>query len=324
MTPEQLREAFEARAGQVQFGPDPLGAVRTRIDQRGRRRLRIRLASIGGAVAATVAAVVVGVVSCQPVPGPQPLPPIGTTAPSPTAPSPTASPTPAPAVAVTVPVYWVGQQAGRSVLYREYRAATVRADTLDARIAAAVRLALSGPPLDPDYATPWPVGATVRSVTVDNGVSTVDITAAAPSPIAVQQLVWTATAVAADRQTTLSGVRLSVNGVPQGGVLTRADASTIQAALWLLSPQQGATVHSPFTVQLDGSVFEAAARLRVRDATGRVVSDQPVLLSIGAPQRGTASVTLSLAPGRYTVEAYSVSERDSTEINLDGHDITVE
>jgi hypothetical protein len=220
-------------------------------------------------------------------------------------------------------VYWVGQQAGRSVLYREYRAATVRADTLDARIAAAVGLALSGPPLDPDYATPWAAGATVRSVTVDNGVSTVDITAAAPSGIAVQQLVWTATAVAADRQTTLSGVRLSVNGVPQGGVLARADGSTTQAAIWLLSPQQGATVHSPFTVELDGSVFEAAARLRVRDATGKVVSDQPVLLSIGAPARGQASVTLTLAPGRYTIEAYSVSERDSTEINLDGHDITV-
>jgi hypothetical protein len=223
-----------------------------------------------------------------------------------------------------VPVYWVGQQAGKSVLYREYRAATVRADTLDARIAAAVGLALSGPPLDPDYATPWPAGATVNTVTVDNGVSTVDISAAPPPGIAVQQLVWTATAVAADRQTTLSGVRLSVNGVPQGGLLTRADASTTQAALWLLSPQQGDTVHSPVTVQLDGAVFEAAARLRVRDATGTVVSDQPVLLSIGGPQRGQASVTLTLAPGRYTIEAYSVSARDSTEINLDGHDITVE
>jgi hypothetical protein len=321
MNPEQLRDAFEARADQVQFGPDPLNAIRTRIDQRARRRLRIRLASLGGAVVATVAAVVVGVVSCQPVLRPQPLPPIGTTAPSPTVPSP--SVTPAPAVAVTVPVYWVGQQAGKSVLYREYRAATVRADTLDARIADAVGLALSGPPLDPDYATPWPAGATVRNVTVDNGVSTVDITAPAPGPIAVQQLVWTVTAVAADRQATLSGVRLSVNGVPQGGVLTRADASTTQAALWLVSPQQGATVHSPFTVTLDGSVFEAAARLRVRDATGTVVSDQPVLLSIGAPQRGQATVPLTLAPGRYTIEAYSVSARDGTEINLDGHDITV-
>jgi hypothetical protein len=76
-------------------------------------------------------------------------------------------------------------------------------------------------------------------------------------------------------------------------------------------------------VTLDGSVFEAAARLRVRDASGRVVSDNPVLLSIGAPQRGQANVTLTLAPGRYTIEAYSLSERDGAEINLDGHDITV-
>jgi hypothetical protein len=151
----------------------------------------------------------------------------------------------------------------------------------------------------------------------------VDISATPPSPIAVQQLVWTVTAVAADRGTTLSGVRLTVNGSPQGGLLTRADATATQAALWLLSPQQGETVHSPFTVQLDGSVFEAAARVRVRNAAGGVVSDQPVLLSIGPPARGPGSVTLTLSPGHYTIEVYSVSERDSSEINLDSHDITV-
>jgi Immunoglobulin-like domain of bacterial spore germination/Sporulation and spore germination len=322
MNPEQLRDAFEAQAGQVQFGPDPLGAIRARIDHRSRRQLRVRLVSFGGAVVATVAAVVIGVVSCQPVPRPQPVPPIGST--GPTSPAPGPSPTVPPAVGVTVPVYWVGQQAGRSVLYREFRSATVRADTLNERIAAAVGLALSGPPLDPDYATPWPAGASVRAVSVDNGVSTVDVSANPPDAIAVQQLVWTVTAVAADRGTALSGVRLTVNGSPQGGLLTRADATATQAALWLLSPQQGETVHSPFTVQLDGSVFEAAARLRVRDAAGKVVSDQAVLLSIGAPQRGQTSVMLTLAPGHYTIEAYVVSVRDGAEIDLDGHDITVE
>jgi hypothetical protein len=320
MNPEQLREAFEARAGQVPFGPDPLGAIRTRIDRRARHHLRVRLASAGGAVIATVAAVVVGVVSCQPPAPKPPVPPIGTTAPAPT---PTPSSSVAQPVEVTVPVYWVGQQAGRPVLYREYRRVGVPADTLEARIAAAVTLAMDGPPLDPDYATPWPAGSTVRTATVDNGVSTVDILATPPNEAAAQQLIWTVTAVANDRRVTLTGVQLTVNGQSLGGPRVRADATQTQAALWVVSPQQGDRVSGTFTVTLDGSVFEAAARLRVRDASGRVVSDNPVLLSIGAPQRGQANVTLTLAPGRYTTEAYSLSERDGAEINLDGHDITV-
>ena len=45
---------------------------------------------------------------------------------------------------VTVPVYWVGQPDGRSVLYREYRAATAGADTLAQRIDAAVGLLRRG------------------------------------------------------------------------------------------------------------------------------------------------------------------------------------
>ena len=190
MNPDQLRDALEAQAARVEFGPDPLGTIRTRILRRSRRRIGLRLGWLGGAVTATVAAVVVGVASCQP-PLPPPVPP-ATTAPA--TPSPT--PTTAAGVAVTVPVYWVGRLGGRSVLYREFRQATVRSDTLPERIAAALRLAVSGPPLDPDYATPWPAGAAVRGVTVDSGVSTVDVSVAAPDPVAVQQLVWTATAVA--------------------------------------------------------------------------------------------------------------------------------
>jgi hypothetical protein len=318
MSPDQLREAFEAQATRVEFGPDPLGGIRAEIRRRSRRRSMVRLVSVGGALTATVAAVALGVVSCQPS-LPPPVPPIATTVPT----SPSPAPSTPDAFAVTVPVYFVGHQAGRSVLYREFRSAVVAADTLDARIAAAARLALSGPPLDPDYASGWRAGAAVRAVTVDNGVSTVDIIGGGtPDAVAMQQLIWTVTAVAADRGTTLSGVRLSVDGVP-GPVLNRADASTIQAPLWLISPQQGAVVPATFTLQIDGSVFEAAARVRVRDAGGRVISDQPVLLSVGAPQRGQAAVTLSLPPGRYTVEAYSVSVKDGTEQNLDGHEITV-
>ena len=55
----------------------------------------------------------------------------------------------------------------------------------------------------------------------------------------------------------------------------------------------------------------------------RCLRDDPVLLDAGAPAQGEARVTVTLPPGRYTVEAYYVSEQDGSERGLDGHDITV-
>ena len=216
MNPEQLRDAFEARAGQVEFGPDPLRAIRTRIDRRSRapvpaqagvprrrggrdrRRGRHRRGELPAGAPAAAAAADRHHRARRP---------------------PRRRPDPAPSVAVTVPVYWVGQQAGRSVLYREFRSATVRAGHAEradrGRGRARPVRSAAGPGLR-DAVAGRRVGAVgeCRQWSVHGG----RLGRAAPSPIAVQQLVWTVTAVAADfNGTTLSGVRLTVNGVPQGG-----------------------------------------------------------------------------------------------------------
>jgi hypothetical protein len=343
MTPEQiLREAFEARAERVQFGPDALGTIRGRIARRRgqRRRLLVSIASIGTGVAATVTAVVIGVASCAPVPSPAP-PTVGTTGPGPSVgptPGPTTTAGPS-GVAVRVPVYELGRT-GAPLLYREFRSTVVPADTLTDRIAGAVGLMLASPPLDPDYTTPWPAGIGVGAVTITDRVATVDLTGVAGATAiqdpavaqaAVQQLVWTVTAVTADRNTTLTGVRVTLGGsasttlwgVAVGGALARADAVATLGAVWVVSPQQNDVVAGTFSVVLDGAVFEAAVRLRIRNGDGTVRSDQPVLLSAGAPARGGKTVALTLPPGTYTVEAYVVSVKDGSEQSLDGHQITV-
>jgi hypothetical protein len=106
-------------------------------------------------------------------------------------------------------------------------------------------------------------------------------------------------------------------------VLTRASAVQTQAPVWLISPQEGATVGRTVRVHLDGAVFEATAQLRVRDSRGATVHEQFVTLSNGAPARGEAFVDLELVPGQYTVEAFFFSPQDGSVQGMDDHAITV-
>jgi hypothetical protein len=341
MTPDDrraedvVRRALETHADRVTFAPDALGSIRSRIDRstRQRRRMTMSVASAAAGALATVTAVVVGVASCVPPTNPQPTFPPGAS--STTGPAPTSA-----APAGTVPVYYLGETGNRIVLYREFRPAAVGEDNLTAWITAAVTDMLTGRPADADYRTGWPASARVREVRLDGDVAVVDLTGAASNSVGseaaemtVQQLVWTVTAVGADRGTQLRGVRLRLDGadvtelwghVAVGGVLTRAAAVQTQAPVWLISPQEGATVGPSFRVHLDGAVFEATAQLRVRDGGGVVVHEQFVTLSNGAPARGEAFVDLELEPGRYTLEAFFFSPQDGSVQGLDDHAITVE
>jgi len=336
MTPEELlRRAFEARADRVQVAPDALGTIRRRIERRRspqRRAFTWGLAYVATGTAAAVAAVVLIVG----VPREQALPPGTGTGGTPTQSTTTTVP---PSVATRLPVYYVATSGGRPVLYREFHPATLAADTLPARITAAVGLMLRGTAADADYTSPWPRGASVRGVRVEGGVATVDLAGAARNDVdaataraAVQQLVWTVTAVTADRGTQTQGVRVLLGGerAPQlwgrvdiSGDLKRADANQTLARLWLISPQQGDTVDRRFTVHIAGSVPEATVILRVRSSAGAVVEQQPVTLNAGAPSRGEAMVQLTLPPGGYTLEAYFESLDDGSEQALDDHAVTV-
>ncbi len=317
-----VRAAFEAAASRVDVAPDALSTIRSRVGVRTRRRRVLTVSLAAAATAAIVAGgIAVAVGRGSPVAPPNP----GGS--STIAPAPPTVDTPSPAgVGVEVPAYFVGT-GNRTGLYREFLPVTVAHDTLPEEIGAAVGIALRGDARDPDYASAWPPGFVVGSSTVDGDVSVLDITGPGSTPtdpLAVQQIVYTATAVAADRNIPLAGVRLSVNGVAlPGGDQVRAPALETLAPLWLISPQSGETVSQNFVVSVSGAVFEATARVRVRDAGGAVVDDQVLTLSIGAPSRGDGTVRLMLAPGRYTIEVFYVSLADSSEKGLDDHDITV-
>jgi Immunoglobulin-like domain of bacterial spore germination/Sporulation and spore germination len=339
MNPEDvLREALEARASLVEASPDALPRIRARLASRRvqrRRVLTIGFASLATGAVASVIAVALGLGSCLPTqPGPVPG---GSSSPPATPPGPTPTSARPTVATVRAPVYFVGGFQGRRVLYWEYH--QVPTGALTARLEGALSAMLAGAATDPDYTSDWPAGVSVRSVRIDPDAIVVDLAGAGVAPTdpqraraAVQQLVYTATGVAADQGVSRAGVRLLFDGAtrttPWGGInvagrLTRGTQIDTLAPVWLVSPQEGNAVGRSFDAYISGTVFEATVRLVVRNSAGTVVQDHVLMLSAGAPERGEVHTTITLTPGSYTLEAFFVSLADGSIQGLDGHHIVV-
>jgi hypothetical protein len=324
---DALRRILAAEAETVEVAPDALTTIRRRINRRraGWRRYLpsgVMLLSFGGGSAVVAAATVAVVLAASPRTGPVPQPPAGG------GPTPTATVT-GPPVA-NLPVYYLGTTSQGVRLFREYHTLPVTGADPAARTRAALAAMLATHSAsDPEYSTPWQ-DATVTAVRIDGATATVDLAGVpetvpggvATARVAVQQLVWTVTAVSGT-----SAVRLLVGGhavaalwgVPDlDGPLTRAPRTEVQAPIWLIDPQQAAPVGRTFQVSIAGTVPGGVAGLRVTRGT-TVVKDQEVPLTASAPQLGEAHLTLTLDPGTYTVTAY-VPGPDG---DADTHEITV-
>jgi spore germination protein GerM len=336
-----LRDALEARASGVDIAPDALGDIRRRIAARRARwwtlpALRTRgvtMISISSAVVAGVAAVTIGFASCTPASGPTPIPPAGSTAPGPITTSPAPNGSSAATATANVPIYYIG---ANDLLYREFHRIPVGDGSNASRVKAAVTQMLDGrTAYDHDYVSQWPASASVRGVSVSGSVATVDLHGAtvngfdpAGNKAAIQQLIWTSTAFSG-----ATGVRLLFDGQarttlwashqPVAGVLRRAPAVDALAPVWVIDPQQNAVSGTAVTINLAGIAFEGTIQLRVRSSAGATVVSRTVQLTVGAPAQGTATVHVTLSPGKYTVEAYAVSMKDGSKIGPDTHSFTV-
>jgi hypothetical protein len=349
---DALRRILEAEAAKVEVQPDALSTIRRRIRTRKARWSPLVVltsagaAGLAGAAAAAVILAGGGPPTVTPTPGPGGTVSVAPTPPPTVMASPprTASSDPtAGGTTANLAVYYVGTdrlkaengaEIARPRLYREYHRVTAGDGGPAARTRAAVTAMLDGRTAsDDDYASPWPAGARVREVRLGAGAVTVDLGGAAANDVdaetarvAVQQLVWTATAASGR-----PAVRLMLDGVPAdrlwghspaGGELRRAPMLDVVAPVWLISPQDGATVGRSVEVHVAGIVFEATAHLRVR-RDGTVVEDRPLTLDAGPPDQGEIKVRLTLPPGTYLVEAYALSAVDGSVQHLDDHTITV-
>lgn len=222
-------------------------------------------------------------------------------------------------VTVALPVYYLGADGDRLALFREFHRRTIP-DT----DAAHLQLALDEATMmqavdDPDLASPWLPRDEPLRVSRDGDVVTVDVPAAegqagGRSPeqarLALQQLVWTASAV---EQDPALGVRVLIGGSPGrlfgaepvGGVVHRAaPAYEVLGSIWVEQPAEGQAVSSPVTVSGSACTFEAGVVWQLlRD--GAEVSSGHTTASSACPDRGTWRVALGALPaGSYTFRAY--------------------
>jgi hypothetical protein len=253
----------------------------------------------------------------------------------------------------TLPVYVAGRQNDQTVLFREFRRAPATAD-VDTQVASAVTVAMLSAPADPDYvrlfaSSPRPtVRASVTSQSIRLDISP----APRPAPgvtgeearVALQQLVWTATAAAAvAAQAAPPGSGANAQPVPLGGrvvqitldqgsqerffgqlridVPLRRESGTVadpRAKVWITDPAEGSTlVRGTLTADgdavalTDASVFVVLFRndVPVRQEAVRLVASE-ASGGTRAPQPGQRGIWKITGwdvgtPGRYRLEVSS-------------------
>ncbi len=227
-------------------------------------------------------------------------------------PGPTTTAVPTAGTLTGIPVYWVGHSRGEPALFREFRAVPDAGGPIAAAVAAMTRMK----PLDPDYQTPWRPAAKV-SVTQSGKALSVDLSADAVSAtdltqdvaeIAVQQLVYTATAAAHVAGTEATTVRITIDGQPArvwdrvevGDPVAREPMTEVQAHAWVITPQEGDVLRAgTVTFTGYGTSFEATFPWRITRADGGRVAEGSVMGGTGTGGFGELTWTAKLSPGSY-------------------------
>jgi hypothetical protein len=194
----------------------------------------------------------------------------------------------------------------------------VRVARTKAVATAALRALLAGPP--PGYRTALRSNG-LRAVAIANGVAEATFSRIAAAPRAAKaQIVYTLTQFPSVR-----GVVLSEKpGWKEYTLERRADYAdlTPAALIFLASPLRDSAVSSPVRVTGTAVAFEATLALEVWSG-GRRLRTLTVTASAGAPERGTWSQTLSLAPGAYRLVAYEPSAADGSRLHETSLDFRV-
>ena len=225
---------------------------------------------------------------------------------------------------VSLPVYYVGETPAGTRLFREFHRETVQDDDV-VIAAAALELAIRGSSgsvlVDPDYRSDWPADTQLVGVSVDgtaaDDVVWIDLSGDGlrdrpagmtqeQAEMAVQQLVHTAQAVLQQRhpvQLTIDGERTdAVLGVPTSEPLAAADPMQVQAPVWVISPQDGETVGTTFTVEGRGAFFEANVSWQLLQ--GGEVVDEGFATAAEGMTLSPYSFEVTAEPGDYVLRVY--------------------
>ncbi len=201
-----------------------------------------------------------------------------------------------------LPVYYVGDTSRGPRLFREFHAVAGGSNVL----ADALTQAVSTPPADPDYGTPWPDGTVLNHAEHSGDLLVVDLGAGAAdrpggmaadeASLALEQLIYTAQGVTQSRdrvQFLLDGEPAdTVLGVSTVEPLSQGDPLEVLAQVWIIEPAEGAQVPSGFEVTGLANAFEANVQWELMQGD-TVVEDGFT----------TAEECCTMAPYSFTVEA---------------------
>jgi hypothetical protein len=137
----------------------------------------------------------------------------------------------------------------------------------------------------------------------------------------VQQVVHTVTAA----DPNLARVRVVAPGLPAALTAAphpRAPQLDVLAPVWLLDPADGARTGGKVVLSGTASVDEASVAIEVRKGAA-VAARATATASVGAPERGEWTATLTLPAGTYTIAAYEVSAKDGSRQFVDTKRVTV-
>jgi len=207
--------------------------------------------------------------------------------------------------------------------------AVVRVPRTRAVATAALRALFAGPPAG--WRTSIPTGARLVRVELAGGTATAVGSSALASArrTAQAQIVETLT-----QFPTVSSVRISAGGKPvplvdgSGARLTRPasrdDYADLRASapIFVSAPLRDATVSSPVRVAGTASVFEATLVLELWSGEKRL-ERRIVTASAGAPERGTWTQTLALAPASYRLVLYEPSAENGAPLHTTTVDFRV-
>ena len=244
------------------------------------------------------------------------------------------------------PVYWLGTSGSDVSLYREF----LRSERSGDPIAEAVQAMTARAPLDEDYFTPWkPAGRVTTSISSRNEI-TVDISSdafdsrldAGVAHRAVQQLVYTATAAAANAGLAAAGYESSVRILVDGkagyvafghevleGPLVR-DPELV-APVWIIDPQDSVSTLSPVTVKGTAVVgraqlvWQAVPVVDGRPSTTAEWTGDAALGGALPGETGSFEFTVELPPGEYLLTVHhagGLSAGDSKRLTVsDAEDV---
>ena len=189
------------------------------------------------------------------------------------------------------------------------------------------------PPFDGDHRTLWNNGTKVNSVSVVEGIATVDLTlgrislGAESEQRAIDQMVWTLI----ENDPTVTSVKFTIDGIVSESlaghvdfsqVFTPAPSYEVLASVWI-DLLDRSDVSNPVSITGSACTFEANVAWELTKG-GDVVSSGATTAATACPDRSNWSIDLGeLAPGNYVLKVSDTSAEDGNLIFEDTKAFTV-